>query len=172
MKHTQYEYSSTHIVLPPDLAKKVIGWGKENIPDDMLFVDPENPTFGREDDPHVTVLYGIHSDSPTECAKALRPAANAYVALGRMDMFTNDSFDVLFISIFSPDLKKLNSRLINSVEYTNKYDEYHPHCTIAYLKKGEAKQFKNDKQFVGEHFFTKEIVFSSKNGKKSMISLH
>ncbi len=51
-----YDYASTQVNLPGDIAKRIMDWGKENIPDEEVFDEEDK---GREDNPHITVLYGI-----------------------------------------------------------------------------------------------------------------
>jgi len=55
------KYSCVLARLPKEIAKKVITWGHQHIADNELTTD------GREDDPHITVLYGLHTKKRSRC---------------------------------------------------------------------------------------------------------
>jgi len=165
-KHGQvYDFSSTQINLPDDLAKKAMDFGK-TIPDDELKVENDEGK-GREDDIHVTVLYGLHAEKPDQVKKLIKDIKPFEITLGKVSAFeTNKEFDVVKIEVESPELRKLNKLLSDKCENSNSYPDYHPHVTIAYVKKGNAKKYIGNKSFVGKTFKATEITFSSKNGSR------
>jgi 2'-5' RNA ligase len=173
MHGVKYDYSSVQINLPDHLANKIVEWGKK-IPDNDIFRDPNNPSFGREDEIHVTVLYGIHSKSPRETKSILHNVHPFTVELKNVSLFSDKEkpFDVVKIGVESPDLHKLNTKLKNELDYTSNYNEYIPHVTIAYVKKGKGWKFNGDKSFDGKLFMAEEILFSPRNGSKTKIALH
>lgn len=57
----QRNYSSVQLNLPVALANEIISWGYKTIPERSIFSDPDKPSFGREDNAHITVLYGIET---------------------------------------------------------------------------------------------------------------
>ncbi len=172
MNNTKYSFSSTQINLPKDLADSIIKWGKETIPDNEIFKDPSDPSFGREDEIHVTVLYGIHSDSSLESKKLIDREKPFTIELGKIGVFTtNDQFDVVKINVNSPELHSLNKKLVNNLEHTNKFKEYQPHITVAYLKKGKGWKYQGNNVFNGKLFQVDHVYFSSKNGKKTKIEV-
>lgn len=169
---TEYDFSSTQFNLPGDLATRILEWGDLHVPDSSLYTDPDDPSFGREDQPHITVLYGIHSGDPKPLEKLLYGEKSFEIVLGKMSLFTtNDKFDVLKINVEAPALHKLHSVLTNSVKTTETYPKYIPHVTIVYAKKGKVNEFVGDATFEGESFVVRELSFSSKNGKKTLIRI-
>jgi 2'-5' RNA ligase len=171
MKNTQYDFSSVHIDLPSPLAEQIQDWGRAKIPDKDIFVSQTDPSFGREDEMHATVLYGIHSEGSEE-VKKIAQDGNLNVKLGKIEVFTNPlKFDVVVISVDSPDLVKMNEKMRSDIEYTNKYSEYRPHVTVAYVKKGKGWKHRGNDKWEGKEFSCDYIVFSSKNGSKERISL-
>lgn len=168
---TKYSFSSTQVNLPKSLADDIIAWGKTHIPETEIFVDHNDPNFGREDEIHVTVLYGIHSESPFEIKNLLARQKPFQIELGKIGIFTNDIFDVVKINVKSPELNTLNKKLTNSIEYTSKFKEYQPHITVAYLKKGKGWKYEGNKSFDGKLFTADHIYFSSRNGKKTKIDI-
>lgn len=168
----KYDYSSLLIELPEELTDNIISWGFDNIPNEDLFSDPEDPSFGREDDIHITVIYGIHSGNHKETQELIRDDNKIKCKLGEMILFTkNDNFDVLVIKVKSDNSHYLHKKIKNSIETTQTHAEYIPHVTIAYLKKNSGKKFVGDKTFDGETFEVNNLIFSSKTGEKRHITL-
>jgi len=172
MQNTQYDYSSIHVNLPDALADEILKWGRQKVSDDDIFVSQQDPSFGREDEMHVTMLYGLHSETSEETKKLLKGEKPIHVTLGKIEVFTNpQKFDVVVIGIESDDLCRLNKKLRDKVEYTNAYKKYRPHATIAYVKKGKGWKHKGLDKWAGKDFTCDSVVFSSKNGVKNSISL-
>ena len=170
MQNVKYDFSSTHIDVPDPLAGRIAKWSNDNIKDSHIFVSQTDPTFGREDEIHVTILYGIHSDSPDEVEKIVAGHGPITVTLGEIDVFTNpEKFDVVVIKVDSKDLIDLNNKLTDTIEFTNKYKEYKPHVTLAYVKKGKGWQYHGRDEWKGQKFSVSDIVFSSTNGTKTKI---
>jgi len=169
----KYDFSSTHIDVPEPLAGEILEWGKKKITDDDIFVcqADSGAGFGREDEMHVTVLYGIHSAASEQVVKVIKGQKPIKVQIGKVEVFTNPSkFDVVVLDVISPDLRDLNHRVSKEVEYTNKYGEYRPHVTIAYVKKGKGWRHRGSTMWEGRTFETDKLIFSSVNGTKERIS--
>lgn len=135
-----FDYATTQINLPTNLADFVIDWARTNVPDSAIYSDPEDNTLGRETEMHVTVLYGITDPKGN---RALHKLSDKYapfpIFLGALSLFTNNpKYDVLKLDVESPWLRKLHDELKASVPNENKYPEYQPHCTLAYVKKGSC----------------------------------
>lgn len=170
MKDVQYSYSSLQVNLPDTLTKDIIAWGKEHIPDDEIFHDKINPTFGRENEIHVTVLYGLHSNSSNETRRLLREQKPFPVKLGKIRTFHNKPYDVVVVAVIeSPALLALNKRICDHVKYTNKFHNYKPHITIAYVKEGEGKKYTGLSPFNNRQFTADHVWFSSAKGDKERI---
>jgi hypothetical protein len=159
----KYEYSCTKINLPDALSKSIIKWGKDNVPGNKLYVEGDN-SKGREDDIHVTVLYGITDDSPIRTAKIIGEIKPFEVRLGLINAFKDKKeYDVLKIEVESGDLEKLYYNLVKKIKNESTFPTYNPHVTIAYVKKDSMDNFIGDETFKGKTFKVNNIVFS--NGK-------
>ena len=127
----------------------------------------ETSRYGLENEPHVTLLYGLHSDklSDEEVMKSVDKSQVKNLKLHNMSSFDNEKYDVLKFDVKGEGLKENNENL-KQFPYTNDYPKYHPHCTVAYLKPGKAAKYK--KMFEGEEFdvSAKELVYS-KPGEES-----
>lgn len=172
MQNVKYDFSSCHVDVPSPHSDDIIEWGRSHVLDDDLFVTQRDPTFGREDEIHITILYGLHAENPDQVRDILKGAGPVRVKLGKMDVFTNPyKFDVVMIEVESDDLCDLNDMLQKKVKFTNKYPIYAPHVTIAYVKKGKGWKHHGNDTFEGREFICNYAVFSSKNGSKERIQL-
>ncbi len=172
MNNVIYDYSSTQINLPSQLAADVIQWGEDSIKDGDVYTTPDDPSFGREDEMHVTVLYGLHTTSAEKVKKVLAGEESLEIRLGVVSMFsTNDKFDVIKIEVLSPSLHKLHHMLARNLPCSQMYPRFNPHVTIAYVKKGRCTGLLGSGAFKGKSWQADSIIFSSKSGTKTSIPL-
>lgn len=163
-----YDYSSTHIVLPKYLADEIMSWCSRNIVGEDLYLGPDG-SFGRENNPHVTVLCGLHTSSPLDVAPLIAGFPKVIIQLGLVSIFTtNELYDVLKIDVVSESLKYLNKRL-KRLGHTCFFPSYKPHATIAYVKKNSANHLIGDRTFENKFWMADSVVFSSKRAHQTRI---
>ena len=75
MRREAYSYSCVMARLPEPLASMIREIAEE-IPDSLVHDDGSNEQ-GREDEPHVTVKYGLHTEDPEEVAAVVIDSAVA-----------------------------------------------------------------------------------------------
>ena len=121
-----------------------------------LFIDES--TKGFEDDPHVTLLYGLHDIVDVEDIRAI---INNYtfgsITLEHISLFENGKYDVLKFDVFGDCLHDINSDL-RLLPHTTNFPDYTPHMTIAYLKSGKGRVYAElleDKSFEVKPFNVK-----------------
>jgi len=138
---------------------------QESIDDEDVY--EKDGDYGREDEPHVTVLYGLHEDNDDDDIKKAMMAhefSDPIVSMQRLSLFENDDFDVLKFDVNSKDLNKMNETLAE-FPHTTDYPDYHAHCTVAYLKPGTGKKYaKKLKEAVVSK--PDKIVYSKTDGSK------
>lgn len=146
-----------------------------NIVNDI--VDPEDiyedPTgeeeYGYETEAHVTVLWGIHFDTVSidNIVKTFYNINHPYLLeIKEISIFENDKYDVVKFDVI-PDKRLLHLRdyCINTFENTQTFEGYHPHMTIAYVKKGKgSKYLKKFNESLNINF--NKIVYSNPDYKK------
>lgn len=134
-----------------------------------------NAATGVEDDLHVTVKYGVHSESPKGVRSALKGEEPITAKFGKVDVFEgieNGTADAVIVNIESPDLHRLNKAIADNVEVTDTYPEYKPHATLAYVKPGTGKKYKGmDAGLEGQPLSFDTVVFSSKDYTTTAIPL-
>ena len=102
----------------------------------------EDGTYGLETEPHVTVLYGLHDEVHEDLVCRVCQGANGpiEVDVNGVSTFDGEDHEVLKIDLESSLLRKMNKAL-RSFPYTNDYDDYKPHMTVGYLKKGTSGKY-------------------------------
>lgn len=117
------------------------------IPEHILYHDPADPgEYGKVFDSHVSLLYGL-----------LRPAHETREAVDLVlrglsfsekflfasaDWFSplDQPYDVLYIPPVHKDMFVDAHRRLSRLPHVNLYPEYTPHLTLAYVKKGTARE--------------------------------
>jgi 2'-5' RNA ligase len=121
-------------------------WGniQDLIDEEDIYTEDGDQTFGRETEPHVTILYGLHASIPDSDIKELidniKPSK---LVLKEISIFENDKFDVVKFDVTGVSkgrVSKLNKKF-TELPHTTDYPDYHPHTTIAYVKSGMGKKY-------------------------------
>lgn len=164
-----HEFSSTQVNLPAPVAKKVLAVGKDLIPDADLA-----PEHGREDQPHVTVKFGLHGNDPEKVAELLKDEPPIKVTLGKTSVFKNvedGTADAVKVDVDSPDLHRLNAKIAAALPNTDTHPEYVPHLTLAYVKPGLGEKYAGSDALAGQTVTLNNITFSGKDRKETDIPL-
>jgi 2'-5' RNA ligase len=158
-----YKLSTTQIDLPKDIAQHIISWGELNIADEDLYID-EKDGCGRETEQHVTVLYGLTDSTPSEeLTKIVQSTKPFLIEFAGVSIFENPKYDVIKISVISEELHNLHSQIRKACPNQNKFPDYQPHCTIAYVLKGKGKKYAGQDVFktaqVARDFWAYDLKF-------------
>ncbi|MGV0949243.1 MAG: 2'-5' RNA ligase family protein [Azonexus sp.] len=176
--------SCVMVNLPEEMANQVMAWGKLQVKDEDIFVDKKGG-MGREDEPHVTVLYGLLDEKPTDTVlQVFEHTAPFEIKLGPCSLFKNDdNYDVLKMEVLSPFLHALNRNICSVAAYENDYPDYRPHVTIAYVKPGTCDRLEGASPWddpvklgvtqLGQDgsFTAKTVIYSSMSGNKTEYTL-
>ena len=156
-------YDSYYLIAYPaeSLVDTVISWGYDNIDCDDLFLDPVDPTFGREKNIHLTILGNLEEISNDKLKSAIGRESAIECRMGSIGVFTNNSkYDVVYIEVVGDCVRELNTNLSLSIRNSNRFPVYIPHITIAYVKKGRGDRFLDDRYFSGQKFKVEQVVLS------------
>jgi 2'-5' RNA ligase len=141
--------------------------------DDNELYDDGSGTFGREEEQHITILYGfykqVNGDDFKEILDKYKEPIEA--ELTGISLFENEDFDVVKIDV-KPSKELLAIRKeVEDFPATIRYKEFHPHMTLAYVKKGEGKKYvQKFKKPI--KIKTSNIIYSTKDRKKTKFSLN
>lgn len=153
--------SSTQLTLPPAQAQPFQQFAA-SIPDSEVYhkLDEHGKEdFGIETEPHITALYGLTNHDPNSAGPVVAQHGPITVTLGKMSVFKNKDYDVLKVDVDSPQLHKLNGDL-QKLPNEQTFPDYHPHLTLAYLKKGEGDKYVGDTRFEGQKLTFNSVTFS------------
>lgn len=141
-------------------------------------IDPEDVyiekgKYGIEDNPHVTLLYGLHKGVSVKMVKKVFSTFDGVIDLeiNGIGIFENPKFDVVKFNV-NPEgsLQYLFDRL-SELPNSNEFPNYMPHITIAFLKKGTGRKYINPNyKHVIEN--ATEITYSMVNGMVSYFNIN
>lgn len=148
LEGVSYSKSCTMIELPPEHANFLINWGRLNVPDEALYTEVDDDSYGREEEMHTTVLWGIDNPDVSDRLREIAAGTAPFkLMLGAVSLFKNDKFDVVKVSVESEALRELRAR-IEAVEPNKQtFPDYQPHATIAYVKKGTCDALEGELPF-------------------------
>ena len=132
-----------------------------DIKDEDIYQEKEGDIYGRQKNPHLTLLFPIINKQPYLSFKVLDKVLtdSIDIKIDKIDFFESQKYDVLKFSVVNNDyLNSIHSELKKNIPNGDKFDIYRPHITIAYLKKGTAKKYVRD--FNMEINNQKNIVFT------------
>lgn len=97
-------------------------------------------TKGFETDPHVTLLYGLHPEVTDQQVKEkLDKVSFGSVSGKNVSLFTGGQ-EVLKLDAEGSGLIEANKAL-RELPHTSDFPDFHPHITIAFLKKGLGQKY-------------------------------
>lgn len=139
---------------------------------DDLYEPKDDPSYGKETEPHVTALFGLHEEvTDKEIEEVINKIKEPKIKFGGISAFKNDKFEVLKFDVESKDMHKINKDL-REFPHTNTYPDYHPHCTIAYLKPKMAdKYIKKLNDSIEMEMTPSHIVYSKVDGSEKSYNL-
>ena len=144
--------------------------------------DNDSNDFGLAENPHITVLFGFNEEVKIDQIKPDmydKVISIEDIELKGISIFESSKYDVLKIDIESNKLNNYNEFFKSNFPYESDFDEYHPHLTISYIKKGMGKYYTSGhtgkdliegikSKLKGSKLFYK---FSDSNKKESTFSI-
>jgi len=164
---TDSPYSYSSVDIGGELESEILKYA-QSIPDDLIF-DEEG--FGREEDNHITLLFGMHDDDDVNLKEQLKDVAPFEVELGDISFFEADGYRVMKIDVISEELVALHDKLRLNLENTQTFDEYNPHVTIAYVKSHYNDKEMDKQIFNGRTASINEVHFQDNDKHPSTIPL-
>lgn len=150
------------------------------VDDADVYDPPGEDKYGREDRPHVTVKYGLHTGEADDVRPLVQGFGPIEAEIDGVSFFRKEGkdYDVLKFDIKSDDLHRLRKIVEDALPATDEHPDYHPHMTICYLKRGAAEKYADDKVFAekakaalqGTGLIFDTVCFSDKESAKTNIS--
>jgi len=154
------------------LDSKIPQWKEDHIggidPNDV-YIKPYDDSYGLEDNPHMTIIYGIHEDeiNPEIVMDVIKnEMSTVTVTISNISIFSNDKFDVVKYDIpVTEQLQTYRDRFIKTFSNTQSYPEYNPHVTLAYVKPGEGQKYVKELEEPFEITFDKGVYSFHEDGE-------
>jgi 2'-5' RNA ligase len=132
---------------------------------DLYEVEEEN--YGIQDNPHLTLLYGLKPNITKEQVEQVLEKSvdgeKIEIEIENIGLFENDNFDVVKFNVKKTEqLQKLFDSL-SELPNENTFPDYNPHMTIAYVKKGLGKKYTKP---YSHKVSSNDICYSMANGEK------
>ncbi len=138
---------------------------------DSDLYDDGSGKYGKETEPHVTLLYGLHSNvTPQIIQQILDTIHFGDITLNNISYFNNADYDVLKMDASGDGLEKANA-ILSKLPNSNEYDEYHPHMTIAYLQKKKWQKYVPKLQSFTTTVTPLFAIYSVPSGKKYKLKI-
>lgn len=161
----EHKYATTQITLPADQAESLLAIGYA-IPD--VDLAPE----GLEDDPHVTVKYGLIDPDKSKLTAALAQHQPATFTFGPTAYFEAQNYDVVYVSVIGGNLDLLSKAVANACECApSDYGNYTPHATVAYVKSGTGRRYAGNKSLDGVQVCVGSVTMITTDGERSEVRL-
>lgn len=165
----KYDKDCVLLLTPNNLWDETI----QKISDQDLYTEDEK--YGKENEAHITLLYGlfIGKYNNDQVESILYDYTKVHFAITGIGVFENPDkpYDVVKFDIVSEDCITLNEKL-KELPYENDFPDYHPHMTLAYVKKGLGNKYKED--FGTPLMFTDystKVKLSKSTGEKVIFDL-
>lgn len=131
-----------------------------------LYQNIQKNVDGYETEPHVTVLYGLNTkltdiDRLKNLISSFLEDNTLNIGSTEISIFEKEEYDVVKFSINTNTkaLFELNKLISEEFDFQTQFIEYQPHCTIAYVRKGEGEKYK--KKLESPIFFNLDQVIYS-----------
>jgi hypothetical protein len=166
-KKSSYDYGCAMLYLDfPEMGEL-----HSQIDPEDVYVDEDDSTFGLENEPHVTLLYGLHDDVGLDKIEPIVGDKNyTAVKAHNASLFKNPKYDVLKFDVDGEMLHGVNKELAE-LPHTTDYPDYHPHMTVAYLKPGAGQKYCDmlkDKEY---QLAPTHAIYSAPSGDKHQINI-
>lgn len=158
-----YQYGCVMVEIPVSNWKEITS----SIEKEDIYEEEGDSTYGIQNNPHLTLLYGLHDTVTPDMVKSVFEnfTDNINIVVDGIDIFENEKFDVVKFNV-KPDgvLQYLHDEL-SKFPNSDQYPDYKPHITIAYVKKGTGKKYVNP-DYKYEVKNVDKITYSMPSGEK------
>jgi len=178
----KYDYHSIQVEMKNCSSEKDFGFSHQQmkVPEDVVYreypqkegisgflMDDPRETFGLENNPHITVLFGLKNEADYfPIHRYFRKFGNVTFEIGNISRFSNPEmpYDVIKFDIKSPQLHALNHYIRANFDVHVGFPEYKPHMTIAYVKKGACQGLEGPCDWTGTKYTVSVAKFSHNGG--------
>ena len=163
------EFGCLMAMIEPTRGPHIIKFGRTVIPPQILYTDPNDSSYGYDDEPHITAKYGYSPDlTKVNLATILQGIKPFIVKLSGLTQFQNEKYDVVKFDVEPNEVLTEIRRRCDCYKNEDKYPDYKPHMTLAYVQKGK---FPHIKEGLSLSLPITKFKYSGQDGKKLYINL-
>lgn len=163
------EYGCLMAIVDDSFKNTLLHVNNSLVSDDILYIDPEDPSYGRDDEPHVTVKFGFDPDLTHDEIKSviagIKPFHIKIIGLSR---FQTEKFDVIKYDIEESIQLKTMRKRCDMFPNEDSHPVYHPHMTVAYVKPNTFEETRENLNYL---FPITKMKYSFANDKSEYIKL-
>lgn len=175
MKHNKIQYAFLLIDFQmPGIIKNI----QDKIDKDDIYYGEEGEEdngweYGLEKESHVTLCPCLDlTVSAKDLKPYLHPLKDYKCVFKNISVFENEKYDVLKADVYCPNMVKTNKEIGKDFTYNTEFKDYHPHMTIAYLKKGTAGKYVQEMPSKIEEYTPRMFKFSTADEKGNDLSVY
>lgn len=156
-------------------AKQLIDMSKKLIPDKNLYIDKNDSTYGRETEPHCTILFGFTSNLTEEQLKQIVKGIKPFnINASGISLFKGNGkkpYDVVKMDVNVNRELNIMRKRCELFPYHTDFPTFRPHITIAYVKPNSFNHVIENKNI---NFLVDNIKYSGigTESKKIVINLN
>lgn len=163
------EYGCLMAMVKPTYGPHIVKMNKTAIPSGILYIDDNDPTYGYDEEPHVTIKYGFVPDlTRRDLASILSDIKPFVVRLMGLSQFKNERYDVVKFDVECGEQLRLLRERCDGYANEDKYPEYKPHMTLAYVQKDK---FPDIGKVLDINVPITRFKYSGRDGKSLYINL-
>jgi hypothetical protein len=130
---------------PTNVNETLVRWGKGLIPENIIYNDPNDPSFGYCTEYHVTLKYGSIPDlTNKQIITTIGIAEPFYITLTGISKFESEKYDVIKFDVEKSDRLLEMRKVVDSYPNEDQFKTFSPHSTIAYVLPGTFNSFKTN----------------------------
>jgi 2'-5' RNA ligase len=164
------------------LDTNISDWKKNHLSlvDEKDLYFAEDDEYGYNMEPHITVLYGIHLNetNPEDIVEKMKEMKTVKTVIYEISIFESKDkkYDVVKYDVpVTKQLQEYRKMFEKEFPNTQSFSDYHPHITLAYVKKGLGKKYVQNLEKPFDLVFDKAIYsyfdYSEDKDKKETIKL-
>ena len=168
---TKYKYGNTQAPIAQDSeAAKALTAAKQAI-------DPADLAGnGLENDPHITIRYGIDGEDTEGIKKYLESQPPFEATLGKTESFKpsehSEGAAPIIAPVNAPDLHRMEQELDQHGNFIDRsFPDYRPHATIAYVRPEAAQKYVGNTATEGKKFTVNSVDITKKDGTTETVQL-
>jgi 2'-5' RNA ligase superfamily len=139
------------------------------ISSDILYIDPNDDSYGFDDEPHCTIKYGFIPDLTKKDVDYILKGVKPFnITLTALSQFNSELYDVIKFDVEKSDVLKRLRKKADEFKNEDEYPNYKPHMTLAYTK---PKTFKLTRKNLNIVLPITRFKYSGMNNEKFYINL-